>query len=115
MTCRHARRYDARASRGDVQRIHTMTHTAREAVGDAVQQATLIIRSHFRLRDKPQSTLEALRVFFPGDANRIFAQLQAGPVEVRRADPRAIRALSLSLQAQGFDVDVNRAVPPDHP
>jgi hypothetical protein len=90
-----------------------MSQTASDAVGDAVQYATLVIRSHFRLADKPQSTLEALRVFFPGDANLIFARLRAGPVEVRRGDPRSIRALALSLRAQGFDVDVNRIAPPD--
>ena len=69
-------------------------------------QAILVIRTHYRLPEKPQSTLEALRVFFPGDANRILEQLRANPIAVRRGDLRSIRVLAMSLRAQGFDVDV---------
>ena len=74
------------------------------ASGDAL--ATLVIRGHYRLPDKPQRTLEALRVFFPRDAGRIFTQLRSTPVAVRRGEPASVRALAMSLRAQGFDVEV---------
>lgn len=57
---------------------------------------------HYRLGDKPERTLEALQVFFPGRAQEYFARLKAGqPVRVESAE---MVGLVGQLAAQGFRV-----------
>lgn len=57
---------------------------------------------HYRLADKPERTLEALQVFFPGRAREYFEALRAGQA-VRVQDPEFVRLVG-QLAAQGFRV-----------
>ena len=67
----------------------------------------LVLRSHYRLRDKPVRTLEALRIFLREEANTVFDALRAGREVVVRVGHRAeVEMLALSMQAQGFVVEV---------
>lgn len=57
---------------------------------------------HYRLADKPERTLQALQVFFPGRAQEYFARLKSGrSVRVESAE---MVALVGQLAAQGFRV-----------
>ena len=61
------------------------------------------ITSHYRLPARPERTREALKVFFPAQAEILLTQLQAGrPARVELADPEAAAHLVGALQAQGF-------------
>jgi hypothetical protein len=68
--------------------------------------ALLIVKSHYRLADKPERTLEALRVFFPGDADQVLQQLRRQPVVARQGDAQSVNAMASAMRAQGFDVEV---------
>lgn len=57
---------------------------------------------HYRLADKPERTLQALQVFFPGRAQEYFSRLKAGQsVRVENAE---MVALVGQMAAQGFRV-----------
>lgn len=57
---------------------------------------------HYRLADKPERTLEALQVFFPGRAQEYYARLRAGH-SVRVENPEMVTLVG-QLAAQGFRV-----------
>jgi hypothetical protein len=70
-------------------------------------RARLVLRSHYRLRDKPVRTLEALRIFLRDEATAVFDALRAGrEVEVREGHRADVEQLAQAMQAQGFEVQV---------
>lgn len=73
----------------------------------ANERASLVLRSHYRLADKPARTLEVLRIFLRDDAHAAFDALRAGREVVVRVGGRAeVQALAVAMQAQGFVVRV---------
>ena len=69
--------------------------------------AKLELQSHYRLADKPIRALEALRIFFPDQAELVLEALRRGePVVVRQGSRQSIDLLALAMQAQGFVVRV---------
>lgn len=78
--------------------------------GQAVAEVVLELVSHYRLRDKPARTLEALRIFLHQQADTVYDELRAGrAVEVRRGARREVELMGQSMQAQGFAVRVRVA------
>ena len=76
-------------------------------MGNEGAAARLLLRSHYRLADKPARTLEALRIFLREEAHMAFEALRQGRDVVVRVGHRAeIEALALAMQAQGFGVEV---------
>ena len=76
----------------------------------STEAVRLVVRSHYRLRDKPVRTLEALRIFLRDEAHPAFDALQAGREVLVREGPRAeVEALARAMMAQGFDVAVRPA------
>lgn len=72
--------------------------------------ACLVLRSHYRLKDKPVRTLEALRIFLRDEANVAFEGLQAGrEVVVRRGGQAELESLAVAMIGQGFDAVVRPA------
>lgn len=73
--------------------------------GDAVAEMALELVSHYRLRDKPVRTLEALRIFLNERADEVYDELRAGrAVVVRRGSRVEVAQMARSMQAQGFNV-----------
>lgn len=71
------------------------------------ERASLVLRSHYRLADKPARTLEGLRIFLRDEAHAAFDALRAGHEVVVRVGSRAeVQALAVAMQAQGFVVFV---------
>lgn len=83
-----------------------MKSNPRVPAPDTQTAAVLLVRSHYRLADKPERTLEALRVFFPTDADVVLKRLRGTPVAARRGELAAIHAMAVAMRAQGFDVEV---------
>jgi|GEM_PF-6440324 len=74
------------------------------------EAASLVLRSHYRLQDKPARTLEALRIFLRDDAHPAFDALLAGrEVVVREGPVDEIERLALAMIGQGFDAVVRPA------
>ena len=69
--------------------------------------ARLVLRSHYRLADKPARTFEALRIFLRDEANAAYEALRAGREVVVRVGNRAeMESLALAMRGQGFLVEV---------
>lgn len=78
--------------------------------GQSVAEVVLELVSHYRLRDKPARTLEALRIFLHQQADSVYDELRAGRgVVVRQGPRREVEQMGQSMQAQGFVVRVRDA------
>ena len=75
--------------------------------GQAVAEVVFELVSHYRLRDKPARTLEALRIFLRQQADSVYEELRAGrAVIVRRGSRHEVEPLAQAMQGQGFVVRV---------
>ncbi|HEY9147161.1 MAG TPA: hypothetical protein VIN36_10785 [Thiobacillus sp.] len=73
--------------------------------GDAAVVMVLELVSHYRMRDKPARSLEALRIFLNEKADSAYDELRAGrTVVVRRGLRAEVAQMARSMQAQGFSV-----------
>lgn len=80
--------------------------------GQSVAEVVLELVSHYRLRDKPARTLEALRIFLDQQADSVYDELRAGRAVVVSTGPRReVEQMGQSMQAQGFVVRVREVRP----
>lgn len=78
--------------------------------GESVGEFVLELVSHYRLRDKPVRTFEALRIFLHREADEAYAELRAGRAfVVRRGEQGELEALHSAMRAQGFVLRLRRA------